>query len=124
MIDRRAFCRRAAGAAAVTLAVATATLSPLLTAPAFALTLAEAKRQGLVGERPDGYVGVVRRDAPAEVHALVERINAERRARYAEIARRTNASARDVAILAGSKLIAGAPPGTYVMNAQGAWVRK
>ena len=41
---------------------------------------------GAVGERVDGYLGVVGSSAPADVAQLVEQINAERRAKYADIA--------------------------------------
>lgn len=86
--------------------------------------LEDAKAQGFLGERPDGYVGLVRGDAPASVRGLVDQINGQRRAQYAAIASRTGADIRQVGILAGRKLIAGAPPGTYVMDGRGAWVRK
>ncbi|TVR80104.1 MAG: DUF1318 domain-containing protein [Rhodospirillales bacterium] len=93
-------------------------------APAWAQSLDQAKDAGFVGERPDGYVGLVRGDAPDWARDLVTRINAERRARYAEIARRTGASVRDVAIVAGEKLVANAPRGHYVMTPQGTWVQR
>jgi len=92
--------------------------------PAEAGALEDAKAQGYVGERPDGYVGLVRGDAPSSVRSLVDKVNSGRRAQYADIAKRTGANARQVGILAGRKLIAGARPGTYVMDGRGSWKRK
>jgi uncharacterized protein len=92
--------------------------------PAFAQSLDEAKAAGLVGEKVDGFVGVVPADAPAEVRALADRINAERRARYAEIAKKQNAPVDAVAKIAGQKLTERAPSGQYVLGADGQWRQK
>ena len=102
-------------------ALAASTLGPL---SADAAGLDEAKRAGWIGERPDGFVGLVRGDAPADVRSLVNTVNAERRAGYEDVARRTGASAREVGILAGRRLIGAAAPGTYVMTEGGQWIRK
>lgn len=115
--DRRSLLRTLAGAGCLAL-----TMAALY--PAAAADLESAKRSGLVGERPDGYLGLVKGGAPAEVQAMVAQINAERRAAYAQIATRTGASVRDVGILAGKRLIAQAAPGTYVMDASGQWRRR
>ena len=86
--------------------------------------LGDAKKAGSVGERPDGYLGVVAANAGAGVPALVEEINGKRRQRYREIARRNGTTAEAVAALAGAKLVEKAPPGQYVMTASGRWIRK
>jgi uncharacterized protein len=93
-------------------------------APAQAGPLEDAKAAGLVGERIDGYLGVVDSGAPANVRSLVDQINAERRARYAEIAQKQGAPVEAVAQIAGTKLIERAGPGEYVMGASGQWQRK
>ena len=92
--------------------------------PAHAQSLADAKRDGLVGERPNGYLGLVKADAPGSIQALVSRVNAERRQSYAQIAQRTGTSASQVGMLAGEKLIAAAAPGSFFMTTQGQWVRR
>ena len=92
--------------------------------PAAAQSLDQAKAAGLVGERVDGFVGVVAADAPAEVRAMVDRINAERRAKYTEIAKKQNAPMDAVAKIAGQKLIERAPSGQYVLGADGQWRQK
>ena len=92
--------------------------------PALAGPLDDAKAAGLVGERVDGYLGVVDSGAPADVKQLVEQINAERRAKYAEIAQKQGAPVQAVAQIAGEKLIERAGSGEYVMGADGQWRRK
>ena len=92
--------------------------------PALAGALDDAKSAGLVGERIDGYVGVVDSGAPADVKRLVEQINAERQAKYAEIAKKQGAPVEAVALIAGEKLIGRAGSGEYVMGADGQWRRK
>lgn len=89
---------------------------------AFALDFDSAKRKGLVGERPDGYVEVVG-DASSDVRALASDVNAKRRAAYEKVARQNGAPVADVAKIAGKKLIDGAPSGTYV-KINGSWVKK
>jgi uncharacterized protein YdbL (DUF1318 family) len=93
-------------------------------APAQAGPLEDAKAAGQVGERIDGYLGVVGSSAPANVVQLVEQVNAERRAKYAEIAQKQGAPAEAVAQIAGKKLIERAAPGEYVMDATGQWQQK
>ena len=92
--------------------------------PAHAAPLDDAKAAGLVGERIDGYLGVVDSGASAEVKRLVEQVNAERQARYAEIAQKQGAPVQAVAQIAGEKLVQRAGGGEYVMGADGQWRRK
>ena len=92
--------------------------------PAVALELDAAKAQGWIGERRDGYVGLVDAAAPAEARALVDRINVERRAAYEAVARQNSVPRDQVEALAGQKLIGRAASGTYVMDAAGRWIRK
>jgi uncharacterized protein YdbL (DUF1318 family) len=96
----------------------------LVLAPAQAGALEDAKAAGQAGERIDGYLGVVGSSAPAAVVQLVEQVNAERRAKYAEIAQKQGAPVAAVAQIAGKKLIERAGPGEYVMGADGQWQRK
>jgi uncharacterized protein YdbL (DUF1318 family) len=92
--------------------------------PAAAQSLDQAKAAGLVGEKVDGFVGVVAADAPAEVRAMVDRINAERRAKYTEIAKKQNAPMDAVAKIAGQKLVERTPSGQYILGADGQWRQK
>jgi uncharacterized protein YdbL (DUF1318 family) len=92
--------------------------------PAQAGALEDAKAAGQVGERADGYLGVVEGGAPGNVKSLVNQINAEREAKYAEIAKKQGAPVAAVAQIAGKKLVQRAPKGEYVMGADGKWQKK
>jgi hypothetical protein len=96
----------------------------VLAGTAAAQGLDQAKAQGLVGERVDGFVGVVGADAPAAVRALVDQINAERRARYDEIAKKNGTPLDAVAKIAGQKLVERVPAGQYVAGPDGQWQQK
>ena len=110
------------------LALVSALALVLAPAPALAAGLAEAKAAakaaGQVGERLDGYLGLVDASAPGDVKALVESVNAGRSKRYAEIAAKQGLPAKDVAAQAGAKLVERTQPGHYVMDASGSWKRK
>jgi uncharacterized protein YdbL (DUF1318 family) len=93
-------------------------------AGASGLDLERAKDQGLVGERVDGYVGIVAAQADAPVQALVNSVNAKRRAAYEEIAQKNGTSVDAVAVLAGAKLIERAAKGAWVTDADGVWRKK
>jgi uncharacterized protein YdbL (DUF1318 family) len=92
--------------------------------PAAAQSLDEAKAEGQVGERIDGYVGVVDANTPGDVRAMVDEVNAERKQKYAQIAAERGTSVEAVAQIAGQKLIARAPGGQYVLGADGQWRQK
>jgi len=91
---------------------------------AWAEELEAAKASGQVGERPDGYLGLVSASASPAVGQLVTDINAKRKAKYAEIAKQNGTAVDAVAALMGAKLIERAPAGQYVMGADGRWVKK
>lgn len=92
--------------------------------PASAASLDQAKAQGLVGEQPNGYLGVVATNAPADVQALVADINGKRKNEYQSIAQRNNTSLQAVEALAGKKAVELTPAGQYVRLPSGAWVKK
>lgn len=89
-----------------------------------AQSLDQAKAQGLVGERLDGYVGLVDAGAPAAVRQLVEQVNRQRRAEYERIARERGVALEVVAQLVGEQQIQRARSGTYVMGPDGRWRQK
>jgi uncharacterized protein YdbL (DUF1318 family) len=91
-------------------------------APASALDLDQARAEGLVGEQADGYVGLVQ-DTP-DARALVARINSERAAAYAEIARKNGTSTDAVAALTAQRVVARLPKGSWVKDSTGSWIRK
>ncbi|MFD1623228.1 YdbL family protein [Azospirillum griseum] len=85
--------------------------------------LSAAKAAGQMGERPDGLVGVVP-GAPGAVTTLAAEINAQRLARYLEIARGNGTALDKVQAVAGEQLIARTPTGQFIMTPSGAWQRK
>jgi len=102
-----------------------ALLVALFAVPAYAIDLDAAKAQGLVGEQPDGYVGIVVSTPSSDVQSMVNEVNAKRKASYREVAQKTEgADLTAVEKLAGQKLISRTPSGQYVKNAQGQWVKK
>ena len=92
--------------------------------PSWALTLDEAKTQGVVGEQPNGYLGVVQSGASAEAQALVNDVNQKRRQMYEDIARRNSTKLDAVEMLAGKTAIDNTKPGNFVRRPSGQWVKK
>lgn len=87
-------------------------------------SLDQAKAQGLVGEKVDGYVAAVTPNPSAEIEALIRTTNDGRRQAYAQLAQRNGITVEEVGILSAEKLHANASPGTYIQNASGQWVQK
>jgi uncharacterized protein YdbL (DUF1318 family) len=118
VIDMKIFMQR------YFLAILLATSSILIAWPgtSMALELQDAKAQLLVGEKADGYLGVVK--SSPEVNALVSRINKARRQYYEDIAKRNGTSVDVVEKLAGKKAIDKTPAGQYVQLPPGSWVQK
>ncbi|MDR8523603.1 MULTISPECIES: YdbL family protein [Shewanella] len=96
--------------------------SLLLSFNAFAISLQDAKAQGLVGEQINGYLGVVKNSAEAK--AVVSSVNAKRKAHYEKIANKNQISVSDVAKLAAEKAIQATKKGHYIQNRSGNWVKK
>jgi len=94
-----------------------------LAVPAAAGPLDDAKTAGFVGEQPDGYLGLVRPDAPADVAAMVADINAKRRAHYADIAAGTGSTVDQVGAVVAQKVYQEAAPGHYLL-VNGQWVQR
>lgn len=91
-------------------------------APAFSLTLDDARAQGRIGETLSGYVAARQQDG--ETLALVEQINAARVTSYQQLAENNDVAINDVAKLAGQKLVARAKSGEYVRGINGQWLKK
>ena len=97
----------------------------LLVSPAQALDplLERAMDQGVVGERIDGYLGIIG-GADAAVMRKVDEVKAGRRAAYANMAAREGVNISDVARITGERLVAAQPSGHYVYDDTGRWVVK
>jgi len=97
-------------------------LSAFVSFSTWALTLQQAKQAGMVGERTDGYLGVIK--GPADAKSLVLIVNKKRLMVYRNLAKKNKISLNNVAILAGKKAIAKTAKGNYIQSAQGGWVKK
>src|SRR6478672_7002389 len=89
---------------------------------AFGLSLEEAKTKGLVGEKPNGYLGVVK-PGSQEAQSLTNEVNQKRRRAYEDIASRNRAQIDAVEALAGEKAIQNTKPGHFIEGPDG-WTKK
>lgn len=98
-------------------------LACLAYAPAaLALDLQSARTQGLVGEKPDGYVAAVQ--SSAEVNALVADVNAKRKQEYTRISKENGQPVDVVAKLAAPQIIEKLPSGAMYQGPDGGWKKK
>lgn len=97
-------------------------LMAIMAFPAWALDLHEARRNGQIGERLDGYVEALSQ-SPGVV-ALVSDVNAKRRQEYARIAQTKGQTADIVAGLAAQEIIGGLPPGSMYQAPGGGWKKR
>lgn len=93
-----------------------------MSSAAFAMSLDAAKAGGIVGERPDGYLGLVVPSAEAE--EMVREINRQRRAEYTRIASENGQAREVVEQLAAQKAYSLTQRGHFLMDASGAWKKK
>ncbi|MCW8832051.1 MAG: YdbL family protein [Colwellia sp.] len=93
-----------------------------ITFSAWAISLDQAKQQGLVGEMANGYLGVV--VTSPEVTSLVASVNAKRKSLYLDIARKNKLTMKQVTALAGEKAIAKTSSGHYIKMPSGGWIKK
>lgn len=106
----------------LTIAVCVAILWTAVASSAFALSLDEAKANGLVGERTNGYLGTVN-PSNTDAKALTDEVNQKRRQAYEDIARRNGTNLQAVERLAGEKAIQNTKPGNFV-EGPGGWIKK
>ena len=81
-----------------------------------------AKESGAIGERADGYLGVVP-DKAGDAD-LVERVNAERRTSYEALATRYETDLVSVQSVAGQRRLDEAVAGEAILPADGVWTVK
>ena len=106
-------------AGGLALAILMATVAGVSASP-----LDDAKAAGLIGERPDGYVGAVQPNPPPDIAAMVNDINAKRRSAYQDIAAKQNVPVDQVGALTAEKIKRQAPAGDYFLNPDGTWAQK
>ena len=94
-----------------------------IAAPAFAQrdpAYEAARSQGRVGEKMDGYLGIVGA-ADGTLRKLVDDINIKRRAVYADKAQAASATLEEYAFTAGCLAIARTAPGEKYQAPDGSW---
>lgn len=107
----------------ITTIIAAALASTSLATPASAQrdpAYAAARAAGTVGERIDGYLGVVGAGSPA-LQAVVNDINIKRRALYSQKAQAANATLDEYALTAGCQAILATKSGEKYQAPDGSW---
>jgi len=79
-----------------------------------------ARKAGQVGEKMDGYLGVVG-SQPASVQTMVADLNRQRRANYTQRAQAQSATLEEYALTQGCVLIARTEPGERYQAPDGSW---
>jgi hypothetical protein len=93
----------------------------LLSANTLALDLSDAKSQGLIGELGNGYLGLIDHKN-IEAASLVVDINAKRKSKYKQIAKKNQISVKNIEALMGEKLIKKASA-SHLVKKGGKWVK-
>lgn len=94
------------------------------TAQAQTARLLDAPRiAGLVGERYDGYA-VPRGKVDSALSALIDKVNADRRAVYAKQAAADKVPIEAVGKIYAAEIIKSAPVGTWFLGENGQWTQK
>ncbi len=91
---------------------------------AMALTLQQAKQQGLIGEANNGYVASVQSQPTAKVKQLVDDTNQKRKLGYQQISQQNNISIEEVTALGRAKAKQKTLPGYYFQTKAGEWIKK
>ena len=96
----------------------------MLVTVAVAADLSSAKSQGLIGEQANGYLGLVKTNAPADVKALVAEVNKKRKVRYQQTAKKHGTPLSEVEKVGGKTTIAKTQSGNYIKDTSGRWRKK
>ncbi len=112
--------RSALAAAAIALSLVAAA-SPALAQrdPAYAA----ARSSGQVGEKMDGYLGIVTAGTPA-LRAMVDDLNIKRKAVYAQKAQAQHATVEEYAFTSGCLLISQTVAGEKYQGPDGSWLTR
>lgn len=93
-----------------------------LASPAFAIDLQSARSSGIVGEKNDGYVAVLK--ASSEADALAAEVNARRKAEYTRISKENGQPVDVVAKVAAEAIINKLSAGSSYQATDGSWKKK
>lgn len=83
--------------------------------------LGTAKSQGLVGEKPNGYLGVIKNQNNAQ--NIADLINQARKEQYIKLSGTHKVPLQEIEAMAGKKAIEKTPSGLYI-QINGNWVKK
>lgn len=86
-------------------------------------TIVQARRSGLIGERYDGYLGIVIARPSDALRRQVSAINIRRRSLYSGLASRKGVTPEEVGITAACSLLRRIGVGEYYLSGQGGWRR-
>ena len=93
--------------------------------PSMASELDDARTAGEIGERPDGLVGAINANAPADIVSLVRNVNRARMDSYRALADKEGTKVEAVQAVAGERQIEKAVRnGWFVMDAGGSWRKR
>ncbi|MCW8884617.1 MAG: YdbL family protein [Motiliproteus sp.] len=95
-----------------------------LPSTALALSVADAKASGLVGEQSNGYLAAVSDSPSAAVKALVSSTNQKRRSAYQSGAKKAGVSLQVMEQRVGQRLLQKATTGQFFRNPKGGWQKK
>ena len=110
--------------ALVILLLTVASLALPASAPAQeSAAIVAARRAGQVGERYDGYLGLVNASVSAELRRQVAAVNIRRRALYSDLATRRGVTREEVGVTAACSLLKRVSVGEYYLAGQGGWRR-
>lgn len=93
-----------------------------LASPVFALDLQSARTSGVLGEKADGYVAVLKPSADA--NALAAEVNARRKEEYAKISTQNGQPVDVVGKVAAESIINKLGAGSSYQGADGSWKTK
>lgn len=97
-------------------------LAAAIAFPALALDLQQARAQGILGEKADGYVAVLSPSPDAQ--ALAAQVNARRKEEYERISKQNGQPVAVVGKLAAEQIIQKLSPGSSYQDAGGAWKKR
>jgi uncharacterized protein YdbL (DUF1318 family) len=107
----------------VLLLLVLAVVLPSAVAAQSARLLDAPRAAGTVGERYDGYA-VAHAPAGPEVAALIDKVNGERRAIYAQRAASEHVPIEAIGRIYAKEILQSAPAGTWFLAENGQWTRK
>lgn len=99
-----------------------AILTVIVSLPAYAMDLRQARDAGLIGEKQDGYIAAIKKDT--EILSLVKDINEKRRLEYLRISKENNQPIDVVASIAAAEIINSLKKGHYYQDSNGKWKQR